>query len=141
MLQQVMQEVIPRFPNIKFVWKTQNPAGCSFPQSGRLLHPENPIAAGIEISSLDSEEVYVTHSSHRQFWFRDTLALSQITPATSNVVPLDMRMLYSRTDAHVVNIRGTGGMPKDCLHFRSPGPLDVIPSLFQELLKNELHLS
>lgn len=44
---------------------------------------------------------------------------------------LDMRMLYSRSDAHVNSLDAS---QNDCLHLCAPGPLDVVGRVFHNFL-------
>ena len=138
-----------------FVWKTQNPAGCT----NKIHHPDNPVLAGMDFSPSS-----VTHEYHKQFWNRDEYVLTQIDERNkqlakklllskssssahahhheaimNKVHTLDMRMLYSRTDAHpgsptLNNNQNVSEKPPDCLHYFAHGPLDVIGPLFQQLL-------
>jgi len=58
--------------------------------------------------------------------------LELISRLQINGIPyLDMRMLYSRSDAHVDSQIDNS---VDCFHFCSPGPLDVVGRLFHQLL-------
>ena len=141
-----------------FVWKTQNPAGCT----NKIHHPDNPVLAGMDFSPSS-----VTHEYHKQFWNRDEYVLTQIDERNkqlakklllskssssahahhhheaimNKVHTLDMRMLYSRTDAHpgsptLNNNQNVSEKPPDCLHYFAHGPLDVIGPLFQQLLED-----
>jgi hypothetical protein len=113
----------------QFVWKTIQPGGCEFPS---------------DISTASPDEIGQTRQEGRMYqwnWFYlyDLYAINRFHPR--NNVPqglrpgttaiMDLRMLYSRGDAH----QGI-----DCLHLCQPGPLDVVPVVFQNLLEHELRL-
>ena len=135
----VKKEIFPNFPKTTFVWKTQNPMGCSFPGPPKIFHPEDPTVAATNTSEL-LQNTFFTHPYHwRQMWIRDLIAISIFSQddtnnKKSNNQILDVRMLYSRTDSHIFKYGRIEGLPLDCLHFRSPGPLDVIVCLFFQLL-------
>lgn len=110
------------FPHIQFVWRTNQPAGkCDMDgadQSAGL--PELP------------PDAYARRVRYKQFnwdsfYGRDLYAISRL--GRYGVPVMDLRMLYSRTDSHPNG---------DCLHYCSPGPLDVVPLQFQNLLENGL---
>lgn len=65
---------------------------------------------------------------------RDLLLLS--TLQEFDIPSIDMRMLYSRSDAHPSSQSGREIMKGviDCLHYCLPGPLDVAGPLFHQLL-------
>jgi hypothetical protein len=107
--------------NVTFVWKTQQPAGCT----AEIFHPEDPLRAGREFdfpNSLTPDKW--AEYSYDKFFERDLYTMARMQAADIHI--LDLRMLYSRSDAH----RGKN----DCLHLISPGPLEVLGPLFQKLL-------
>ena len=104
----------------QFVYKTQQPAGCS-----EQISTLSPDEAAIDMIMHNHTELY----NHRFYYDRDLYALSYLSEI--NMPVIDLRMLYSRGEAH-------SKPPKDCLHFCSPGPLDVVADLFQNLLENDL---
>jgi hypothetical protein len=106
-------------PKVTVVWKTQSPGGCS----ADITYPK-PSGEFFNTSSL-YEQVY----QHAQFFARDVYAIQHFQKL--RIPLLDLRMLYSRSDAHVSS-QGRPG--KDCLHFCVPGPLEVGNVLFQNLL-------
>ena len=108
---------------IRFVYKTIQPGGCSR-----------------EISPLSPDETARTFSEysfqHRYFYGRDMYALARLKQI--KWIPfMDMRMLYSRTDSHPSSRSRSN---KDCLHLCTPGPLDVAADVFQDLLAHELRI-
>lgn len=109
---------------VQFVYKTISPGGCSK-----------------TISSLrpDLAARNFTHYlfNHGTFYGRDMYALARLKQLQWPV--LDMRMLYARTDSHPSS-RFWPHNKKDCLHWCTPGPLDVVATLFQERLEHELRL-
>ncbi|CAJ1959024.1 unnamed protein product [Cylindrotheca closterium] len=110
-----------------FVWKTANPGGCS----DKPLFPDDPLLAA-RTRNFSFAPDYTRHYHHVTFE-RDQYACNHWTGSKqemANTFVLDMRMLYSRSDAHP----GKNGFIGDCLHYKSPGPLDVIAPLFQQLL-------
>ena len=109
-----------------FVWKTANPGGCS----DKPLFPEDPLLAATTRNFSFAPD-YTRHFHHVTFE-RDQYACDHWTENKElvNTYMLDMRTLYSRSDAHP----GKNGFVGDCLHYKSPGPLDVIAPLFQQLL-------
>lgn len=104
-------------PEVTVVWKTTSPAGCTDKPSPR--HP------------LDAGQLYEWGSKDWAYWAefydRDTRMVKKMV--SLGVPILDNRMLYSRSDAHVGQ--------HDCMHFCSPGPLDVMPQLLQMLLERD----
>lgn len=104
----------------KFVFKTQQPGGCSKDIS--LLNPA-------ETAQVYDYSQYKSYT-HRYFYNRDLYLLSKLRQ--HNVPSIDFRMLYSRTDA---KISSRGDFRNgDCIHLCWPGPLDVIGLLFSKLL-------
>jgi len=120
------QNTSKRNKKTAFVWKTANPGGCS----EEPLVPEDPLLAA-RTRDFSFAPDYTRHYHHVTFE-RDQYACDHWTgnKELPNTHMLDMRMLYSRSDAHP----GKNGFVGDCLHFKSPGPLDVIAPLFQQLL-------
>jgi len=128
------------YPNTTFVWKTQQPAGCNKKES------YSPVLHSPEDLFLESEVLY-THEYHRYMYQRDVYTISRIQTmnrqhrehhqqdTSGKAFPppllrlLDMRMLYSRIDSHTTMKQG------DCLHYCTPGPLDIIAPLFQQMLE------
>ena len=102
-------------PSLVVLWKTQQPAGCSATQ-----HPQSPL--------LWARYKFGKSYQYADFIGRDAFAAQQL--AAAGVVIIDMRMVYSRPDDHI------GSYPRstDCMHFCMPGPLDIIPPLFQHAL-------
>jgi hypothetical protein len=114
-------------PGLTIVWKTQQPGGCTH----SIFEPKNVTKAAttsLIVNQLDaSSRIY----NWKQFYQRDLYVLSRLQEL--DIPYLDMRMLYSRSDAHPSS---SGEKVKywDCLHLCSPGPLDVIAPLFQNFL-------
>ena len=108
----------------QFVYKTQQPGGCS---SKDML----PIGAD-EAAALEMNRTAAYN--YRFFYDRDLYALSYL--ANISMPVMDLRMLYARPDAHI-DSQLTSGPQVDCLHICSPGPLDVVPDLFQILLETK----
>ena len=112
--------------HMTFVWKTQQPGGCT----AAITHPNDPVRA--------AKDFNLSHTPHYQlyeydnFYRRDLYTMQRWKDELGDDAHiLDMRMLYSRSDAHP----GSGQVdPVDCLHFLAPGPLDVVAPLFQRLL-------
>lgn len=111
--------------SISFVLKTQQPAGCS----KTILHPTDPLRAGAEFNFSQTP-------NYKKYWQdnyydRDVYAMNRWIKEVNSSYIFDLRMLWSRSDAHPGS--GQAGAI-DCLHLLSPGPLDVVASLFQRLL-------
>lgn len=144
---QIRQE---RNRTVHFVYKTISPGGCSR-----------------EISPLPPGETARTFPdyafNHGAFYSRDLYAIQRLRrrrrPATTTTTTttnqtmnrtrtdlvnnwpvMDLRMLYARTDAHPASSTwpSSGRRKPDCLHLCSPGPLDVVADVFQDLLAHEL---
>lgn len=98
-------------PDMKVLWKTQQPGGCS----------------AVPLDILPTPEYWKNYSgtvfNYNQFLERDGLAKARMQ--VTDVPVIDMEMLYYRTDAHP----GSLGSSNDCLHFCMPGPLDLFPVL------------
>lgn len=109
---------------IHFVYKTISPGGCS--QTIALLPPD-------KAARTFPDYTY----NHATFYGRDLYALARLKQIGWPV--LDLRMLYARTDAHTSS-RFWPQLKKDCLHLCTPGPLDVVADLMQELLMHELSI-
>lgn len=112
-------------PDTMFVYKTQQPGGCSTepnsvdtPDVQARHHWMSSITTGIKKEKKRDKKGY----NWNHFYGRDLYALGRLWDQPV----LDLRMLYNRGDAHVDR--------QDCLHLCSPGPLDVVPFLFQRLL-------
>ena len=115
-----MQELQRQNPYKKYAWKTQQPGGCT----KEIVKPKNATIAASEVNK-------VGHMDYNWdlFYQRDLELISRLQ---INGIPyLDMRMLYSRSDAHVDSQIDNS---VDCFHFCSPGPLDVVGRLFHQLL-------
>lgn len=111
-------------PGVTVIWKTQAPAGCSDAQ-----HPDTEHHP-FEIARTTKERDY----NWNEFFERDEWTINQMQ---QNRIPfLDVRMLYARTEAHP-----NYNPIRDCLHFCAPGPLDVVPQLFQRLLTRNFETS
>ena len=119
-----MLEMKSRHPRMKFAWKTQQPGGCTC----EILSPKD-----VNVAAHTTEHTRDIHN-YDKFYHRDLLLLDRLNRA--NIPYMDMRMLYSRSDAHVSSIRESryGEWRIDCLHLCSPGPLDVVGRLFHHLL-------
>ena len=99
--------------NKTFIWKTQQPGGCT-PE----ISPDHPFAAARQMTDLQF--------NWDEFFDRDS---ATIRIMQEHQIPfIDMRMLYSRSDAH-------NAESGDCLHFCSPGVLDIFPILIHRLLR------
>jgi hypothetical protein len=113
-------------PGLTVAWKTQQPGGCTH----SIFEPKNVVKAAA--TSFVDQEPRNRSYNWDQFYQRDLYVLSRLQEL--DIPYLDMRMLYSRSDAH----RSSSGQKitagADCLHLCSPGPLDVIAPLFQNLL-------
>lgn len=120
------QNVSTGSKKVSFVWKTANLGGCS----DEPIVPEDPLLAG-RVRNFSFAPDYTRYFHHVTFE-RDQYVCDHWTSMkeVTNTYMLDMRMLYSRSDAHL----GKNGFVGDCLHYKSPGPLDVIAPLFQQLL-------
>ena len=100
----------PVFSNTAFAFKTQQPGGCT---QNKLLS-DNPAKAthSYNYSSYKSYQ-------HEMFYERDLYLLS--VAKEHNIPVMDMRMLYSRTDAKISSLHFDGGGKNyDCLHFCHP---------------------
>jgi hypothetical protein len=104
-----------KYPNTTFVWKTVGPGGCtpeiSFPSDS---------ATEFNFSGVDKSY------GHADFYERDLYVLSLLQKYGMSY--LDMRALYSRSDAHPGSL--SGQIDGDCLHMCSPGPLDILLPCF-----------
>ena len=77
---------------ISFVWKTQQPGGCS----PTIFHPNNPAKAAVRLDYTNKGKF--TSYQYEEFWQRDLYLLWRLQEV--GIPSLDMRMLYSRSDAH-----------------------------------------
>lgn len=122
--QETLQTVVPlilrQYPNLKFIYKTQQPGGCS----DQPLLDMSPDQAALEMERLNLTLKY----NYREFYDRDMFAMQYLREVSMPI--LDLRMLYNRPDAHT-------RPEEDCLHMCIPGPLDVVADLFQQLLIDE----
>jgi len=106
-------KILQRIKNITFVWKTNQPGGCT-----REISKSHPFKAAHEIP----EPMF----NHDEFFERDSITIQLMQ---ENSIPfIDVRMLYSRSDSHP-------NTNDDCLHVCSPGPLDIFPILMYRMLK------
>lgn len=125
-----MRELRRRRPGVRFAWKTHQPGGCTT----EIRHPSDAARAAREMDYASMENSY----NWDRFYARDLMLISRLREVGMHY--LDMRMLYSRSDAHVSSRRDESrdGVDEigyvDCLHMCSPGPLDVIGRLFHQLL-------
>lgn len=101
------------------LWKTISGAGCSSPG---IVNGEY---------WLDSDEA--AFYSWNKFPLYDAMAAAAMQSMTPPVPIINVSMLYQRGDAHP----GTFGKG-DCLHFCTPGPLDVIAPILQHVLREVL---
>lgn len=130
-IQQIMTLKQER-PSLTILYKTQQPGGCTTE------------IANVSLSPLDAGEhfVFVWHRkrnrnhNHYLFYDYDKTVIRRLQDL--HIPFLDMRMLYSRSDAHPSSKTPN---PNDCLHFCSPGPLEVFPTLFLQLLRNNFVVS
>lgn len=120
-LETIVPIMLTRYPHFKFVYKTQQPGGCS----EEPLVNMSPDEAAMEMGRRNLTLAY----KYREHYDRDMFAMHYLHHTFAMPI-LDLRMLYNRPDAHTEPGR-------DCLHMCIPGPLDVIPDLFQQLLINE----
>jgi hypothetical protein len=97
-------------PNRVIIWKTQQPGGCT-----------KEISSGTEIWARRNWD-FVRSRDERAIKFLEKSGLPY----------LDLRPLYMRSDAHISSQTDD----YDCLHYCSPGPLDIVPSLLQALMQN-----
>jgi hypothetical protein len=110
-------DILRKTTNITFVWKTQQAAGCT-----QNMSTKHPFLAAKELPHITK-----LFYNHADFFKRDALMIPILQ---HHGIPfLDLRMLYSRSDAHMMS---TG----DCMHFCSPGPLDIFPVVLHRLMKN-----
>lgn len=114
---EAMQQVKP---NLKFVFKTQTPGGCT----KDIISPHN--ATDAFERSVDNHRF-----NYGRMRGRDLLLISRLQEL--GVPYLDMRMLYSRSDAKVSSHLDSNRQT-DCQHMCIPGPLEVIARLFDEVL-------
>ena len=108
--------------DITFAWKTQNAGGCT----EDIVSPRNSSLATLNIMNISEG-----HYNWGQFPERDCRLIERLQ--NLGIPYLDMRMLYSRSDAHPSS-KPAGKKFRDCLHTCSPGPLDIIGRLFHQLL-------
>ena len=116
-----MKQSNPELQNTTFVWKTQQPSGCS--KSIFLMPPEEAA------QQTNSTGMFLSSGHVSYSW--DLYLISRLQQL--EMPYLDLRMLYSRSDAHPASHYDSFGRRSDCLHFCN-GPLDVVASLFQKLL-------
>jgi hypothetical protein len=123
---QQMVELRKKRPGLQFVYKSQQPGGCT-PQIANVSWTPSEAARQFPWRRKLFNFNYPLMYEYDERTIRKLQA--------HNIPFLDMRMLYSRSDAHPYS-RGRGKVT-DCLHFCSPGPLDVFPSLFMRLLQRK----
>ena len=109
------------FRNITFVWKTQQPRGCS--KNIFLMPPA-------EAAQLSTRAGLFSSSSKVSYGW-DLYLLSRLQEL--ELPYLDVRMLYSRSDGHPASRTAEFDSSGDCRHFCN-GPMDVVAALFQKLL-------
>lgn len=114
------------FPNTQFIYRTNQPAGCHFNRT--ILLPDRVDQAA---RMFDFEAMNLQYYQWEWFYWRDVYALARCQQVGMRT--LDLRMLYSRVDAHP-GFDKKGG---DCLHFCQPGPLDVVADVLYDLLLEE----
>jgi hypothetical protein len=127
-LQQITAMKVER-PNLTILYKTQQPGGCTHTIANLSL---SPLQAG---ETFDFGSGY--HFNHPLLYEYDKRVICHLQAL--GIPFLDMRMLFSRSDAHPSSKRPR--RPKDCLHFCSPGPLDIFAILFLRLLQNNFAVS
>lgn len=125
-----MHKMLTELPNTTIVWKTQQPAGCTHD----IFYPNNPLRAAQDFNF--SKPAGYKKYQHEMFYHRDLYTIGKLQAL--GLPYLDMRMLYSRSDAHISS--GKEVVSYDCLHMCSPGPLDIVAPLFQRLLLEIDHL-
>ena len=127
-LQQIMAMKVER-PSLIIIYKTQQPSGCT-----RKI-------ANLSLSPLQAGESFHfgpgNHFNHPLLYEYDKTVICHLQEL--GIPFLDMRMLFSRSDAHPSSKRRTRLM--DCLHFCSPGPLDMFAILFLRLLQHNFTVS
>jgi hypothetical protein len=122
-------------PNLTIVYKTQQPGGCTNEIKNVSLPP---LEVGKNFISITRNTF-----NHPFFYDYDNIVIRRLQEL--GIPFLDMRMLYSRSDAHpssqwtVQQCRRSKYC--DCLHFCSPGPLDLFAILFLHLLQNNFEVS
>jgi hypothetical protein len=127
-LQQIVAMKAER-PSVTVIYKTQQPGGCT------------PEIANLSLSPLQAGATFDFSRRHNfnypHFYNYDSTVIGNLQEF--GIPYLDMRMLYSRSDAHPSSKRRN--LPIDCLHLCSPGPLDMFAILFLHLLKNNFAVS
>ena len=108
-------------PGMKVVWKTSNPPHLD------CRAEQKPMLKYTNISIGDPRDRYG--------WYSIELGdgVARRNCAENNITLLDMSPLYLRADAHPKKVLSGGYI--DCLHFCTPGPLN----LFSQLLMNMLY--
>lgn len=118
-----LQDYATLRPHVRYAYKTQQPGGCT----ETMLYP-HPYQAVQELN-VTGQYNYDT------FYARDDYAVARLSSSLEGGgAILDLRMMYSRTEAHV----GTRvNSVIDCLHYCA-GPLEeIVPTLFQQLLETD----
>jgi hypothetical protein len=127
-MQQIVAMKVER-PSLIFVYKTQQPGGCT------------PRIANVSLSPLQAGETFNfsggVRFNHHFFYEYDKTVICHLQEL--GIPYLDMRMLFSRSDAHPTSKLAT--RLQDCLHFCSPGPLDMFAILFLRLLQSNFTVS
>ena len=104
-------------PELKVIWKTQQPGGCF----------EDPL------TDLPREQFWQQYPTqmhnYNQYLERDEIAKTRFREE-AKVPVIDLEMLYRRTDGHPGS---KSGASDDCLHLCMPGPLDIFPTLLHHV--------
>lgn len=100
-----------KYPNIKWVWKTQNPGHVDCKQ----------FTAPLKNYSVDPSHTAYNYHLFPRFDEIARMFMSQEPQLKLKVI--DMSMLYLRPDAHA-----------DCMHLCIPGPLDVFSNIMLTML-------
>lgn len=118
MLDTVSRDIIAlrkSHPNLRVLWKTQQPGGCG----------DSPLDRLPDTEYWDDQS---GQNSYNYRYFLEWDALSRARFQTLDVPVIDLQMLYYRVDAH--------RRPNDCLHMCMPGPLDAMfPTMLQHTFR------
>ena len=110
-------------PHVKVIWRTIHPAGCT-------AEPELTFSPLKFARQWNWDTYRGYYHQWDEFFSRDLETISKLQHL--GIPFIDMRMLYSRSDAHPSG---------DCLHTCAPGPLDLFAVLFQKLLESDFAVS
>ena len=139
-LRHLRDQLAPQHPTIRFIWRTQYPAGCgdelpltTLPTNRSRFWAAPPDA---EPPTTQSRDVY----NHRSFHARDVQAKRFFAQRQQLVDFFDMTPLHYRADAHLSSPgaygkqKGAGKARKapDCLHLcwgLDGGPLGLVPQM------------